>query len=157
MASTDRPIEIDYDARADVLYASLGASTPALSYEVAEDVLLRYVPPGREVVGITIMNFSRHYPVDQGKEFLSRAEDVIKNLLQQYPYIPLEQACYGFIMHVEYSTSKELQARFNLISSQPVVATQSAAENPTGTFRHFGPRVELRRSRLQLSKAPVLE
>jgi hypothetical protein len=49
MASTDRPIEIDYDPRADVLYASLGASQPALSYEVAEDVLLRYVPLEREV------------------------------------------------------------------------------------------------------------
>jgi uncharacterized protein YuzE len=101
MASTDRPIEIDYDARGDVLYASLGAPEPALSDEIHEDVLLRYVPPRREVVGITIMNFSRHYPIPEGKEVLSHAEDVIKNLLQRYPHVPREHTDYEFVRHVE--------------------------------------------------------
>jgi uncharacterized protein YuzE len=153
MAATDRPIKIDYDPRADVLYASIGDPQPALSYELSEDVLLRYVPPRREVVGITIMNFSRQYPLEGGQEFLSSAKAVIQNLLQRYPRLPFEQMDYGFVVHVEYSTSRELQAEFKMFSHETVAATQSASEDPTATFRHFGPRVVLRNSRLQVSHA----
>jgi uncharacterized protein YuzE len=89
MASTERPIEIAYDERADVLYASIGAPQQAVSYEVSEDLLLRYVPPGRELVGITIMNFSRHYPLDGSQSLLSHANSIIRGLLEEYPYVPL--------------------------------------------------------------------
>jgi hypothetical protein len=36
--------QLDYDARGDVLYASLGDPQPALSYEIETDILLNYIP-----------------------------------------------------------------------------------------------------------------
>jgi uncharacterized protein YuzE len=53
---------LDYDQEGDVLYASLGPPQPAISDEVDDDILLRYCPPHRQVVGITILNFRRHFP-----------------------------------------------------------------------------------------------
>jgi uncharacterized protein YuzE len=72
---------LDYDQEADVLYASLGSPQPAVSDEVGEDLLLRYCPPSRDVVGITIVNFRRHYPHED-------AHQIVNRLLKQYPVVP---------------------------------------------------------------------
>lgn len=88
MASSDRLLELNYDERGDVLYASLGAPQAALSYEIMEDVLLRYVPPNREVIGMTILNFSEHYPVPEEASLLSMAKSVVEELLRRYPLVP---------------------------------------------------------------------
>jgi hypothetical protein len=45
------------------------------------DILLRYRPPSRDVVGITIMNFRRHFPHEA-------PVDVIQRVLRQYPRVP---------------------------------------------------------------------
>jgi uncharacterized protein YuzE len=72
---------LDYDHESDVLYASLGPPQPAISDEVDDDILLRYCPPSRDVVGITVINFRRHFPSED-------AVDVIQRLLQKYPIVP---------------------------------------------------------------------
>jgi uncharacterized protein YuzE len=72
---------LDYDEEGDVLYASLGAPQHAITDEVEDDILLRYCPPRPEVVGITIVNFRRHFP---DKEPVT----VIQSLLQKYPVAP---------------------------------------------------------------------
>jgi uncharacterized protein YuzE len=72
---------LDYDQEGDVLYASVGPPQPAISDEVDDDILLRYCPPRREVVGITIVNFRRHFPSED-------AADVIQRLFQKYPVVP---------------------------------------------------------------------
>jgi len=91
MASPDDILELDYDAENDVLYASLGTPQAALSYEMMEDVLLRYIPPSPEVVGITIINFLRHYPLRDTALVLSAAKAVVEGLLEKSPSIPLDQ------------------------------------------------------------------
>jgi uncharacterized protein YuzE len=74
-------VVLDYDAKADVLYASLGPPRDAVTDEVEEDIGLRYCPPSPQVVGITIVNFRRHFPHEAPK-------DVIAWLLWQYPNVP---------------------------------------------------------------------
>jgi uncharacterized protein YuzE len=72
---------LQYDEPGDVLYASLGAPQPALTDEVEDDVWLRYCPPQPEVVGITVLNFRRHFPQEE-------PADVIRQVLEKYPVVP---------------------------------------------------------------------
>jgi uncharacterized protein YuzE len=79
--SSPSTLVLDYDQEADVLYASLGLTQHAVTDEVEDDILLRYCPPSRDVVGITIMNFRRHFPHEA-------PVDVVHGLLRQYPIVP---------------------------------------------------------------------
>jgi uncharacterized protein YuzE len=72
---------LDYDQEGDVLYASLGAPQQAVTDEVEEDIGLRYCPPRPEVVGITIVNFRRHFPDQEPAK-------VIRGLFAKYPEVP---------------------------------------------------------------------
>jgi uncharacterized protein YuzE len=79
--SSPSTLVLDYDQEADVLYASFGSPQRAVTEEVDEDILLRYCPPSRDVVGITIMNFRRHFPQEA-------PADVIRSVLRRYPSVP---------------------------------------------------------------------
>jgi hypothetical protein len=57
---------------------------PAL---VIDDVLLRYIPPCTEVVGVTIANFLKHFPNVQGKPSQAPAAAVIEELFRNYPAV----------------------------------------------------------------------
>ena len=80
--------DLDYDDEVDVLYASRGAPQPAASLEVIDDVLLRYVPPRSDVVGITIVNFLKHFPNVNAKPFQAHATAVLEELFRKYPMVP---------------------------------------------------------------------
>jgi uncharacterized protein YuzE len=88
MASDDDALDIDYDEPSDVLYASLGPPQAALSYEIVKDIWLDYVPPNRAVVGITVVNFLQHYPVEDRTQLLTVGKAVVQDLLQRYPSVP---------------------------------------------------------------------
>jgi hypothetical protein len=81
--------DLDYDDEVDVLYASRGAPQPAASLEVIDDVLLRYVPPHPAVVGITIVNFLKHFPNVKANSFQVHAAAVIADLFRKYPTVPV--------------------------------------------------------------------
>ena len=51
-----------YDREADVMYLSIGQPQKAKTIELTDDFLLRLSPQTREVVGLTIIDFSRHFP-----------------------------------------------------------------------------------------------
>jgi hypothetical protein len=85
----EHALQLQYDERGDVLYASIGAPQPALSIEVKPDVLLRYVPPGDEVVGVTMLNFLKHFPLPPQTPLLAHATAVVEQLLQHYPKVPM--------------------------------------------------------------------
>ncbi len=55
-------VQFHYDREADVLYLSVGRPQRAKSVEMGEDFILRLHPKTAEVVGVTIINFSRHFP-----------------------------------------------------------------------------------------------
>jgi uncharacterized protein YuzE len=74
-------LELAYDAQGDVLYASLGAPQPAITDEAEDDVWLRYCPPRAQVVGVTILNFRRHFPHQEPAA-------VIRQVLEKYPVVP---------------------------------------------------------------------
>jgi hypothetical protein len=80
--------EIDYDARGDVLYASLGDPQPALSCEIETDILLNYVPPNPQVVGITVLNFLKHFPPRDVTAMHNHAIAVVEELYRKYPLVP---------------------------------------------------------------------
>ena len=48
---------IDYDARADVLYLSIGNPREAVCLEPEEGILVRVEPDTNNVVGLTIIDF----------------------------------------------------------------------------------------------------
>jgi hypothetical protein len=91
MASQDITLDLDYDEQNDVLYASLGSPQAALSYEVSKDVWLDYIPPNLTVLGITILNFLKHYPVTNKTTVFETAQTVVQDLLQRYPSVPIHQ------------------------------------------------------------------
>jgi uncharacterized protein YuzE len=92
MASHDNTLDLDYDEQNDVLYASLGSPKAALSYEVSKDIWLDYTPPHRTVVGITILNFLKRYPVPNRDTVFQMARTVVQDMLQRYPSVPIDQA-----------------------------------------------------------------
>jgi len=55
-------VQFHYDREADVLYLSVGKPQRAKTVEMGEDFVLRLHPKTAEVVGMTIVNFSRHFP-----------------------------------------------------------------------------------------------
>jgi len=89
--ASDHVLDLSYDEDGDVLYASLGSPQAALSYEVTKDIWLDYVPPSRAVVGLTVINFLAHYPVEDNGQVLTMARAVVQDLLRQYPSVPSDE------------------------------------------------------------------
>ena len=63
------------------------APQPAVSLEVMDDVLLRYVPPPSKVVVIAIVNFLQHFPDIKVKPFQAHAATVIEQLFHKSPTV----------------------------------------------------------------------
>ena len=62
----DRHLTFGYDKEADVLYISLGRPRKGMRYvEIDSDRILRIDPNNGEVVGLTIMEFSRHFSLEE--------------------------------------------------------------------------------------------
>ena len=57
-----KEIQFHYDREVDVLYLSVGEPQRAKTVEVEEDFILRLYPKTAEVVGLTIIDFSKHFP-----------------------------------------------------------------------------------------------
>jgi uncharacterized protein YuzE len=57
-----KEVQFHYDREADVLYLSVGKPQRAKTVEIGEDFVLRLHPKTAEVVGMTIIDFSRHFP-----------------------------------------------------------------------------------------------
>ena len=57
-----KEVQFHYDAEADVRYLSVGRPQRAKTVEMGEDFVFRLHPKTAEVVGITIINFSKHFP-----------------------------------------------------------------------------------------------
>jgi uncharacterized protein YuzE len=57
-----KEVQFHYDREADVLYLSVGKPQRAKTVEMGEDFVLRLHPKTAVVVGMTIINFSRHFP-----------------------------------------------------------------------------------------------
>lgn len=55
-------VQFHYDREADVLYLSVGRPQRAKTVEMAEDFILRLHPKTAKVVGMTIIDFSKHFP-----------------------------------------------------------------------------------------------
>ncbi len=90
--STPHAFTFDYDAEGDVLYVSLAEPQAALSVEVEPDVLLRYVPPHLQVVGITFLNFRRRFPDFDPTHTPSWVDVVVEDCVRKYPTVPGEMA-----------------------------------------------------------------
>ena len=57
-----KDVQFHYDREADVLYLSVGKPQRAKTIEMGEDFVLRLHPKTGEVIGVTIVDFSRHFP-----------------------------------------------------------------------------------------------
>lgn len=86
--STPRSFTFDYDTQGDVLYVSFTEPQAALSLEVEPDVLLRYVPPELEIVGITFLNFRRHFPALDPTHTPPCVTMVVEDVVRKYPTVP---------------------------------------------------------------------
>jgi hypothetical protein len=86
-----KPLRLNYDEEADVLYASIDKPQPAVSVEIEPDVLWRYVPPSNAIVGITMIYFQEHFPCPPQKNLYEHAASVVIDLLTKYRVIPEQQ------------------------------------------------------------------
>lgn len=87
--TTETGWQIDYDEESDVLYASLGPARRALSWEIAPDILLRYVPPSPDVVGITLVHCLRQFPRPPQVPLDLHLYAVLHVLWREHPKVPL--------------------------------------------------------------------
>jgi len=60
-------IKFHYDEEADVAYFSVGKPKKAKTIELADDFILRLDPETQEVVGLTVIDFSKHFSVFKGR------------------------------------------------------------------------------------------
>jgi uncharacterized protein YuzE len=58
-----KKISISYDRDVDVLYLTFVEPTEAVGDEIEEGIFARYDPKTEELVGLTIINFSRKFGV----------------------------------------------------------------------------------------------
>jgi hypothetical protein len=61
MATAQVELKMRYDAKGDVLYFSIGNAREAISAEVKYGVIMRTDPITDEVVGITVIDFSKRF------------------------------------------------------------------------------------------------
>ena len=59
-----KKISITYDQEADVVYISFGESVPAVGEEIQEGVFARYDPNSEELIGLTVINFSKKFGIE---------------------------------------------------------------------------------------------
>ena len=57
----EKKLMISYDKEADVMYLSFGEPAKAYGEEIDEGVFARYDPSSHELIGITIVNFSKKF------------------------------------------------------------------------------------------------
>jgi uncharacterized protein YuzE len=57
----EKVIQMSYNKEMDILYLSVGDPRPAITEELGDDILLRLDIETGEVVGLTVLNFSRHF------------------------------------------------------------------------------------------------
>ena len=57
-----KEVHFHYDREADVLYLSIGKPQKAKTLEIGEDFVLRLKPKSGQVIGMTIINFAKHFP-----------------------------------------------------------------------------------------------
>ena len=69
-AVVESGIKIVYDSEADVLYVTRGKREYTDYVEHSEDVILRFEPETKRLIGITIIGFSQHF----GKADLSLSD-----------------------------------------------------------------------------------
>lgn len=53
-------MQLSYDETSDILYLSLGEPRRAISRELGDDIVLRLDEQTGEVVGLTVLNLSKH-------------------------------------------------------------------------------------------------
>lgn len=56
-----KELSFSYDKNGDVLYLSIGKPREAVCVEEPDDILVRVDPKTKEVVGLTVLNFSKHF------------------------------------------------------------------------------------------------
>ena len=57
----DKKLMISYDKDADVMYLSFDEPAKAYGDEIDEGIFARYDPANHELLGVTIINFSRKF------------------------------------------------------------------------------------------------
>ncbi len=54
-------VKFSYDREADVMYVSVGRPQKARTVEIGRDFILRLDPKTDRVIGLTIVDFSKHF------------------------------------------------------------------------------------------------
>jgi len=75
MAEKELELKISYDPKGDVLYCSFGDPREAISTETDDGVIIRLDPNTEDVVGVTVLDFS--------KRFQERPGDVLSFPIKQ--------------------------------------------------------------------------
>ncbi|HUY12971.1 MAG TPA: DUF2283 domain-containing protein [Terriglobia bacterium] len=66
MVQKDLELKVNYDPSSDVLYLSYGDPREAISEEIEDGEFLRLDPDTRQVVGVTVVDFSKRFSQHPG-------------------------------------------------------------------------------------------
>ena len=67
MGEKELGLKINYDTKADVLYCSFGDPQEAISIEMDDGIILRLNPENDNVVGFTVVDFSKRFAEHPGR------------------------------------------------------------------------------------------
>ncbi len=72
---------VDYDEESDVLYLFKGKPASTINRSVSLDILLRFDPKAKELVGLTITNASQHFPTLRRNQARKDTIETIEHLV----------------------------------------------------------------------------
>jgi len=77
-----KAMKFSYDHEADVMYLSVGRPQKAKTVEIGRDFVLRLDPKTERVIGLTIVDFSKHFAAI-GKKLPPKGNFNAERLLKQ--------------------------------------------------------------------------
>ncbi|MGH9364233.1 MAG: DUF2283 domain-containing protein [Thermoanaerobaculia bacterium] len=77
-----KAMKFSYDQEADVMYLSVGRPQKAKTVEIGRDFVLRLDPKTERVIGLTIVDFSKHFAAI-GKKVPPKGNFNAERLLKQ--------------------------------------------------------------------------
>jgi uncharacterized protein YuzE len=82
----NKPMNIDYDEVADVLYISFGKPTRAICAEDSNGNLIRMDVYTNKIVGITIIDFKKRYMESSLIDVVEMANKIVPRILTQFKH-----------------------------------------------------------------------
>ena len=93
----EKKISISYDKDADVMYLNFGLPSKAVGEEVESGIFARFDPKTKELVGFTIINFSKKFGIEPKEVVIpfhsegEKTRELIQEVVKKTPAVIREK------------------------------------------------------------------